>query len=53
MTAILIFFGLHWALSIFAQTFFLHRYAAHGFFVMNRFWEKFFHLFTMLAQGPS
>lgn len=53
MTAILVFFALHWALSIFAQTFFLHRYAAHGFFLMNRFWERFFHLFTMVAQGPS
>jgi len=29
MTAILIFFFAHWTLSIFAQTFFLHRYGAH------------------------
>jgi len=53
MTIILAFFSAHWIASIFAQTFFLHRYAAHGFFRMSRFWEKFFHLFTVIAQGPS
>ncbi|MEL6842261.1 MAG: acyl-CoA desaturase, partial [Bacteroidota bacterium] len=30
--AILIFFLVHWYLSIFMQTFYLHRYAAHGMF---------------------
>lgn len=53
MNTILAFFLAHWALSIFAQTFFLHRYAAHAMFRLNRFWERFFHLFTILAQGPS
>lgn len=53
MAIILSFFIGHWVLSAFAQTFFLHRYASHKMFTMNRGWEKFFHLFTILAQGPS
>jgi stearoyl-CoA desaturase (delta-9 desaturase) len=53
MTAILIFFAAHWVLSIFAQTFFLHRYGAHRMFTMNRFWDRFFYLFAFVAQGPS
>ncbi len=53
MTAIIIFFVLHWYLSLFSQTFFLHRYAAHGLFSMNKFWEKFFYLFTYITQGSS
>jgi stearoyl-CoA desaturase (delta-9 desaturase) len=53
MIAILIFFCAHWVLSIFAQTFFLHRYGAHRMFTMNRFWDRFFYLFTFVAQGPS
>jgi stearoyl-CoA desaturase (Delta-9 desaturase) len=51
--AVLIFFVLHWYLSLFCQTFFLHRYAAHGAFRMSRRWEKFFYIFTFLAQGSS
>ncbi|QQR91536.1 MAG: acyl-CoA desaturase [Myxococcales bacterium] len=50
---ILTFFLLHWASSVFSQTFFLHRYAAHGMFKMNKFWERFFHLFTFVTQGSS
>ena len=53
MTIILLFFILHWYLSLFSQTFFLHRYAAHGMFVMNKFWEKFFFAFTYITQGSS
>ncbi|MGJ4752701.1 acyl-CoA desaturase [Leptospira kmetyi] len=53
MVPILILFFAHWFGSVFAQTFFLHRYAAHAMFSMNRRWEKFFHLLTMLLQGPS
>ncbi len=53
MIPILTFFFLHWFGSIFVQTFFLHRYAAHAMFTMNRFWEKTFHLLTMILQGPS
>ncbi|MCB1202453.1 MAG: acyl-CoA desaturase [Leptospiraceae bacterium] len=53
MEAILIFFFGHWFASAFAQSFFLHRYASHAMFTMNKFWEKFWHLFTVIAQGPS
>ena len=53
MIAILIFFVAHWYLSLFSQTFFLHRYAAHKSFTMNRFWERFFFIFTYITQGSS
>ena len=51
--AILIFFLAHWFLSLFCQTFFLHRYASHKMFTMNKFWERFFYGFTFLVQGAS
>ena len=51
--AILVFFLVHWHLSVFCQTFFLHRYGAHAQFTMSRRWERFFHLLTYLSQGPS
>jgi stearoyl-CoA desaturase (delta-9 desaturase) len=51
--AILIFFLAHWYLSLFAQTFFLHRYAAHQMFTMNNFWEKVFYFLTWVFQGSS
>ena len=51
--AILIFFLAHWYLSLFGQTFFLHRYAAHQMFTMNTFWERTFYVFTWLFQGSS
>ncbi len=50
---ILIFFILHWYLSLFSQTFFHHRYAAHKMFSMSNFWEKTFYVFTFLFQGSS
>jgi len=50
---ILIFILLHWFLSLFCQTFFLHRYAAHRMFKMSKFWERFFYLFTFCMQGAS
>ncbi len=50
---ILIFFVLHWYLSLFCQTFFLHRYAAHGAFQMSRGWERFFYILTFITQGSS
>jgi len=53
MVPILIFFAAHWTLSIFAQTFFLHRYGAHRMFTMSRFWDRFFYVFSFAAQGPS
>jgi stearoyl-CoA desaturase (Delta-9 desaturase) len=53
MVYILSFFVGHWMLSVFCQTFFLHRYGAHRMFTMNKFWERFFYLLTYIAQGPS
>lgn len=53
MLAILTLLFLHWYACIFAQSFFLHRYAAHKMFRMSRFWERFFYLFTWIAQGSS
>ncbi|MCH5600046.1 acyl-CoA desaturase [Niabella ginsengisoli] len=51
--AILIFFLAHWFLSLFCQTFFLHRYASHKMFTMSKFWERFFYGFTIIVQGSS
>ncbi len=51
--AILIFFLAHWYLSLFAQTFFLHRYAAHRMFTMSKTWEKVFYWLTYIFQGSS
>ena len=53
MIAILIIFVLHWYVSLFVQTFFLHRYASHSMFKMHPYVEKFFFLITMIAQGSS
>lgn len=53
MTIIIIFFIIHWYLSLFSQTFFLHRYSAHKMFTMNMFWERFFYFFTYITQGSS
>ena len=53
MLFILVFFVSHWYLSLFCQTFFLHRYSAHQMFTMNKFWERFFYLLTFLCQGSS
>lgn len=50
---ILVFFVAHWYLSLFVQTFYLHRYAAHKMFLMNKFWERFFYLLTYVSQGSS
>ncbi len=53
MLVILIFFIAHWYLSLFAQTFFHHRYAAHQMFSMSKGWEKFFFVFSYFVQGSS
>src|ERR1041384_2123520 len=50
---IIAFFVLHWVLSVFCQTFFLHRYGAHRMFTMSKGWERFFHLLTFVSQGSS
>ncbi len=53
MTAIIIFFILHWYGSLFFQTVFLHRYAAHHAFTMSRTWEKIFFVLTFIFQGSN
>lgn len=51
--AVISFFIAHWLLSVFCQTFFLHRYGAHRMFTMSKAWERFFHLLTYVSQGSS
>lgn len=46
-------FVIHWYLSLFCQTFFLHRYSAHKMFIMSKPWERFFYLLTYISQGSS
>lgn len=50
---VILFFVLHWYLSLFCQTFFHHRYASHQQFTMSKGWEKFFFIFTWICQGSS
>lgn len=51
--AIFIFFVAHWYLSLFAQTFFMHRYAAHKMFTMSPRMEKIMYIFAFITQGAS
>ena len=51
--SILLFFIFHWYSSLFFQTFFLHRYASHGMYKMNRTCERFFYFLTFIFQGSS
>lgn len=50
---ILIFFLAHWFLSLFFQTFYLHRYASHRMFSTHKVNERIFHFLTFLFQGAS
>lgn len=50
---ILIFFLLHRYISVFFQSFFHHRYAAHAMFVMKKWREKVFHFLAWVTQGTS
>ncbi len=50
---IIVFFIAHWYLSLFFQTFFLHRYSSHNMFKMSRFWERTFFFLTFIFQGSS
>lgn len=45
--------GAHWYLSLFTQSFFHHRYAAHRMFTMEKGWEKFFYILSFFFQGSS
>jgi stearoyl-CoA desaturase (delta-9 desaturase) len=51
--AFLIFFILHWYFSLFFQSTFHHRYAAHSQFTMSKGWEKFFFIGCFITQGSS
>jgi stearoyl-CoA desaturase (delta-9 desaturase) len=53
VVAIILFFLGHWFLSVFFQSFFLHRYCAHRMFSMSKGWERFFYLCTFVCQGSS
>jgi len=53
MAILVTFFVAHWCISVFCQTFFLHRYGAHRMFTMSPRVEKFFHLLTAVSQGSS
>lgn len=53
MTYILLFFALHWFLSLFFHSFFLHRFASHQMYTTSRGWEKTFYLMTWFVQGSS
>ena len=51
--AVVILFVLHWQLSVFCQSFFLHRYVTHRQFTMSPGWERFFNFLTALLQNSS
>jgi stearoyl-CoA desaturase (delta-9 desaturase) len=53
VVAILVFFVLHWQLSVFLQSFFHHRYGAHRQFTMSKGWERTFHFLAWFVQGSS
>ncbi len=53
MAPILLFFFGHHYFSLFFQTFFQHRYAAHGGIRMSKGWERVFFVCTYIAQGSS
>jgi len=43
----------HWYVSLFCQTFYLHRYASHGMFKLPYLIDRLFYLLTFFAQGPA
>lgn len=53
MIAVIIFFIALWYFSLFCQTFFQHRYAAHAAFTMSKTWERIFFVITWILQGSS
>ena len=53
MITILAIFVAHWYLSLFFQTFFLHRYASHRAFTMSKRTEKVFFVLTWIFQGSN
>jgi stearoyl-CoA desaturase (delta-9 desaturase) len=53
MATLVTFLVVHWSLSIFCQTFYLHRYGAHRMFTMSPRTERFFHFLTAFSLGSS
>jgi len=53
MVVIIAFFIAHWYLSLFFQTCFLHRYAAHKSITMSKTMEKVFFVLTWFFQGSN
>lgn len=53
MWIILTFFVFHWFASLAAQSLFLHRYCAHGYYKLSPLGEKIGHLLTFILQGSS
>jgi stearoyl-CoA desaturase (delta-9 desaturase) len=51
--AVVVLFVVHWQLSLFCQSFFLHRFGAHRQFTMSRGWERFFNVLTAVSQNSS
>jgi stearoyl-CoA desaturase (Delta-9 desaturase) len=51
--AIFIFLIVHWYSSLFFQSIFHHRYAAHNQFSMSKGWERFFYIMCFITQGSS
>ncbi|RQO31963.1 acyl-CoA desaturase [Taibaiella sp. KBW10] len=51
--AILAFFIIHWYTSLFFQSVFHHRYAAHNTFTMTKTWERLFYIGCFITQGSS
>jgi stearoyl-CoA desaturase (delta-9 desaturase) len=50
---VVVLFIVHWQLSLFCQSFFLHRYGAHRQFSMSPRWERFFNILTAISQNSS
>ncbi len=50
---IALFLILHWYTSLFFQSVFHHRYAAHGLFSMSKLMEKIFYWGCFITQGSS
>jgi stearoyl-CoA desaturase (delta-9 desaturase) len=50
---VVVLFIVHWQLSLFCQSFFLHRYGAHRQFTMSPRWERFFNILTAISQNSS
>jgi stearoyl-CoA desaturase (delta-9 desaturase) len=44
---------IHWYVSLFFQTFYLHRYGAHKMFTLTKFWENFFFGCAYISFGSS